>query len=106
MGIFGRKIQVFQALLEPSSTSVDVKEGSTLLQAALDAGINYPHRCRVGSCKSCKSFLIKGKIKELSDTAYVLSDEDIQAGAILACQTLLKSDIRVSVKLHSGGLAG
>lgn len=32
-----------------------VDEGNTILEAALDQGIDFPHGCRSGNCGACKS---------------------------------------------------
>ncbi len=86
--------------IHPSGVLLNVPRGQTILQAALDQGLAFPHNCRVGSCASCKCKLISGKIKELSDTAYVLSDQDMASGMILACQTTLSSDAVIEVTLE------
>lgn len=78
-----------------------VPPGETILQSALDQGISFPHNCRVGSCSTCKCKLVSGRVKELSDSAYVLSGEEIKSGMILACQTLLLSDAVIEVELES-----
>lgn len=95
------KTQDCSVEISPSGVSLRVPAGQTLLQAALDAGVDFPHNCRVGSCTTCKCRLVSGKIKELSDTAYVLDESDIARGVILACQTLLKSDAVIEVELES-----
>lgn len=77
--------------------TVDPKE--TLLQAALRQGIAFPHSCRVGGCAKCKCKLVEGKVKELTKTAYILSDEDLDQGYILACQSVPQSDIMIDVDL-------
>ena len=43
--------------------------------------------------------LIKGIIKPELDFSYVLDLEEIERGVGLACQTSLRSDIQVKVKL-------
>lgn len=103
-GLFSRK-GPFTANVSPSGETVTVEAGDNLLKAALDAGIPWPHNCRVGSCGECRSRLISGKIKELNDFAYVLSKEELDDGMILACQTCLRSDIEVEVSIDtSAGL--
>lgn len=94
MGLFktDTKAATYSLRIEPSGREIAVPRGDTVLQAALDQGIDMPHNCRVGSCTTCKCRLVSGRIKELSDTAYVLSDADMDAGMILACQTVLESD--------------
>ena len=68
-----------------------VNPKETLLQAALREGIDFPNSCRVGGCAACKCKLVDGKVKELTQTAYILSDEDLDAGMILACPGWMKS---------------
>lgn len=92
-----KKKTAFIAFLEPHGIELEVPRGKTILQAALEQGIALPHNCRVGSCTTCKCKLLKGKVKELTDSAYVLSLEDLDHGYVLACQSRLKSDVRVLV---------
>jgi len=103
-GFFKKNKGPFSATLRPSGQTITVKGGSSenLLKAALDAGIKWPYSCRVGSCGTCKCKLASGQIKPLNDFSYVLSGEELDAGYILACQTMLKSDIEVEVETLDG----
>ena len=56
----------------------------TLLQAAKNAGIDWPCDCKVGSCGSCRAKLISGKVKELTDFAYTL-DGDMLKRKLHSC---------------------
>lgn len=71
---------------------ITVEPDETLLQAALRQDITIPNICRVGGCGSCKCKLQKGQVQELTETAYLLSEDEIEDGYILACQSRLKSD--------------
>ena len=86
--------------INPGGASLTVSPGETILQAALDQGISFPHNCRVGSCATCKCRLVSGRVKELSDSGYVLSGEEIKSGMILACQALPVSDAVIEVNLE------
>ena len=77
--------------------SIEVSPEQTLLQAALAAGLPYPHNCRVGSCKTCKCRLLEGKVRQLTDTSYVFDASERKAGHILACQTRLLGDISIDI---------
>ncbi|MFA9219488.1 MAG: 2Fe-2S iron-sulfur cluster-binding protein, partial [Sphingomonadaceae bacterium] len=78
---------------------VDPKE--TVLQAALRHGIDFPHSCRVGGCATCKCRLLQGRVKELTRSSYVLSDQELDQGYILACQSVPQSDISLQVDLSA-----
>ena len=56
-----------------------VEKKETILTAALRQNINFPHSCRVGGCGSCKCKLLTGRVKELTEKAYLLSKEEINA---------------------------
>jgi CDP-4-dehydro-6-deoxyglucose reductase len=88
-----------RATIEPGGQTIAVAAGQKLLGAALEAGLDWPHDCRVGSCGTCRCRLRAGKIKPLSDFIYTLDARDIENGMILACQSLLKSDVVVEVAL-------
>jgi xylene monooxygenase electron transfer component len=98
---FGKAKKTHRVRLQPSGVELDVQPGDNLLKAGLAAGLGWPHDCRVGSCGTCKARLVDGKIKELSDFAYVLSGDELDKGMILACQTALQSDLVVEVALNT-----
>lgn len=84
--------------VSPSGDSFIVPSGQTILEAALDQGLAYPHDCTVGTCGSCKSLLTEGRVRALNDFGYTLSSDELAAGYILACQALPKDEItRVTV---------
>jgi CDP-4-dehydro-6-deoxyglucose reductase len=91
-----------RATLQPAGVTLEVARGQKLLTAALEAGLDWPHDCRVGSCGTCRCYLKKGKVKPLRDFIYTLELKDIQAGAILACQSLLTTDVTVEVDFGGG----
>lgn len=86
-----------------SEHELTVKAGQNLLAAGLAAGLDWPHDCKVGSCGTCRCFLKRGKIRPLSDFSYVLTPDQLDQGAILACQTALKSDVVIEVRLDEVG---
>lgn len=88
---------VHDVWIEERKCRVSVKRNQTLLQAALEANVDFPHLCRVGSCGTCKCRLVSGRVKMLTDTSYVLSAQDVRDGYILACQALVRSEARVSL---------
>jgi len=85
------KVHVRQA-----GRTIEVPEGRTILEVALDEGISYPHGCRSGRCGSCKSRLVTGAVDLLDHTRFALSDEEKAQGLILACRALPKTDAAVA----------
>jgi 3-phenylpropionate/trans-cinnamate dioxygenase ferredoxin reductase subunit len=83
---------------------VDPKE--TVLQAALRAGIDFPNSCRVGGCGTCRCKLASGQVKELTETGYLLTAEEIDQGYILACQSVPQTDVSVEVDLSRASARG
>lgn len=79
--------------------SITVEPGETVLQAALRHGIEFPSSCRVGGCGTCKCRLTAGTVKELTETGYLLTADEIDQGYILACQSVPRSDIGVALDL-------
>ena len=47
-----------------------------ILEAALDAGVPYPHGCGTGECGSCKSQLLGGDVTLDRYSPDALSDEE------------------------------
>jgi 3-phenylpropionate/trans-cinnamate dioxygenase ferredoxin reductase subunit len=81
--------------------TISVGPGETLLQAALRQGIEFPNSCRVGGCGTCKCKLTSGKVKELTETGYLLTADEIDQGYVLACQSVPQSDVGVAVDLST-----
>ncbi len=76
--------------------SIFVSGGETILAAALDAGIPYPHGCRSGRCGSCKSHLIGGAVDLLPHTPFALSPKERADGLILACRAQPLTDATIA----------
>lgn len=96
---FFAKPKAVSAQVNDMAITVQPKE--TLLQAALRQGIDFPHSCRVGGCATCKCRLLEGKVRELTETGYILSDAELDQGYILACQSVPRTDVRIQVDLSA-----
>ena len=101
--LFARKPVSHAVRLAPSGETFTAAPKETLLQAALNQGLAFPHSCRAGGCGSCKCRLVKGKVKELTDKSYLLSAEEIRDNYVLACQSIPQSDVEVEVVLGTAG---
>lgn len=74
---------------------IEARRG-TILDAALAAGVPYPHGCRSGECGSCKSRLIAGEVVRDPCAPEALSREEERQGLFLACRTRARSDVQVA----------
>lgn len=61
-------------------------DGSTLLDAAEEAGLDLPYSCRGGVCSTCRTRVLQGSVDMLENTS--LDDWEIENGYVLACQAV------------------
>lgn len=84
--------KTYRVVLRSLGRTIEVPEGKTLLDAALDAEIAYPHSCCAAECSTCLSLLVAGSIREEVDTSHLIGPAQKQAGYFLACQAHPTSD--------------
>lgn len=70
---------------------IEVKENELLMDASLRQGVNLPVDCREGVCATCRGLCESGEVELDYVDEEALSEKEIGAGHILACQTRLKS---------------
>jgi len=89
----------------PMNREVIIKKGSTLLDAAREAGIRLENICGgKGQCGKCKVILNKGDTKILPEydvRMKFLSDREFSEGYRLACRTIALSNCDVTVPTES-----
>lgn len=71
---------------------LDVPSGTSILEAALDKGIDLPHDCKLGVCMTCPAKLVSGSIDQ---TGSMLSDDVEEKGFALLCMACPQSDVEV-----------
>jgi len=65
--------------------------GKAILDAAMDAGVDAPFSCKGAVCATCRAKLVEGKVD--MDLNYALTDEEVEEGYILTCQSHPKTPI-------------
>jgi 3-phenylpropionate/trans-cinnamate dioxygenase ferredoxin reductase subunit len=78
--------------------SISVAPRETLLEAALRQGVAFPSSCRVGGCATCKCRVTAGRVQERTESAYILSAPEVEAGFVLGCQAVPLTDVTVEVE--------
>lgn len=63
----------------------EVEPDETVLTAAMREGYDPPFSCQIGACSTCRAKLISGKV--LMDERDSLTDDEIEDGFILTCQS-------------------
>ena len=74
-----------------------VDDGNTILESALDQGIDFPHGCRTGNCGACKSRKKSGEIEMSPFSEFALDEEEEKQGLILACRSVPWSDCEIEI---------
>ena len=76
--------------------AVEVIRGKSILEAALDSGIDLSYSCQTGSCTICKATLINGEVKKIGDEKmdHELRDDE----RLLCCSYPLSDDIKFKVQ--------
>ncbi len=70
-----------------------IKDGETILKAALSSGINLSHSCSNGQCGKCEAKLVEG------DAFDGVSKFSIVDGtAILTCCSIVNSDVIIEAE--------
>lgn len=79
--------------VEPLGVSFTVKEGQSVLDAALEAKILLPYSCRGGTCSSCMAKVISGQFDAGPAPEQILMPEELAAGYSLMCQAHPSTDL-------------
>jgi len=70
-------------------------EGTTILDSAIDNGINFAHSCKNGRCGICKTTLTKGEIEEIRNQTALVGGTNKE---FLSCCCIPKTDITIDAK--------
>lgn len=91
-----KKTPVYQMHL--NGNNIPVRQGQSLLQAALEHNIQIQSGCKVGNCGLCKCRLLAGSVQPLPDADNAALDATEQhSGLILACQNTAQSNLWLEV---------
>lgn len=92
--VAARAFKVTVQNLDGTSSVLDVNDGETILEAAMDAGVDLPHDCKMGVCMTCPARVVSG---EVDQSAGMLDDEVQEKGYALTCVSTPLSDCTIKV---------
>lgn len=73
-------------ILDDEEITFKLEEGQTILDGALDQGLDAPYSCQGGICSSCVGRITKGSAKMKRNA--ILVDSEIEEGLTLTCQAV------------------
>lgn len=71
--------------IENTGHQFEVRPSQTVLEAAIEAGINLPYGCRNGACGACKGKVLSGKVMHDDYQGNALTDAELASGQALFC---------------------
>jgi len=76
-----------------SARTFETVAAETVLDAALRAGLDVPHRCMGGNCGACRARLLEGEVDYPHGRPLGLADAETADGLVLLCQAHARSDL-------------
>ncbi|MAZ02880.1 MAG: phenylacetic acid degradation protein [Sneathiella sp.] len=75
-----------KVILGGRKTDIEVAEdGVSILDRALQEGLDLPYACKGGVCSTCRAKVLQGKVE--MDINYALEDDEVAEGYVLTCQS-------------------
>lgn len=98
-------LETYEITLEPSGKTITVKEGQTILDAAIRNGIQVAYGCRHGSCSACKCQVLEGDYEIMDRVSeYSLMSFEREEGFTLMCSTMAESELVIEVEEEESDL--
>ena len=92
------RLKEFEVTLAGSAKSFRVREGESVLAAALRQGVMLPYSCKNGTCGSCKGLIESGEVHYPFHPPLALERADFAAGYALLCQAEPIEDLVLRVR--------
>ena len=90
----------YQVHFSPDDVTTQAEDGDNLIQTAMRAGVHVNASCGgAGVCGKCRVILEEGELE--SPRTDKLSEADYAKGYRLACQSLIRGDVKIRVPVES-----
>jgi ring-1,2-phenylacetyl-CoA epoxidase subunit PaaE len=79
-----------EVVLDGKSHAMGMNDEDTVLDVALDQGLDLPYACKGGVCCTCRAKVVEGKVS--MDKNYTLEQWEIDKGFVLTCQARCQTE--------------
>ena len=90
----------YSITIEPIGQTVEIRDGQTVLDACLRAGVWLPHACCHGLCATCKVQVLDGACDLGEASNFALMDFERDENKILACCATPQSDLVIEADIE------
>jgi CDP-4-dehydro-6-deoxyglucose reductase len=91
-------VKQFKVSIATNGKTFGVREGESILTAALRHGVMLPYSCKNGTCGSCKGVVESGEVHYPFHPPLALERSDIADGFALMCQAEPVEDLVINVR--------
>jgi CDP-4-dehydro-6-deoxyglucose reductase len=91
-------LKKFAVTISNSGKQFTVREGESILGAALRQGVMLPYSCKNGTCGSCKGVVEQGEVHYPFHPPLALEKSDFAEGCALFCQAEPVEDLVIRVR--------
>ncbi len=86
----------YRITIGSSGVTFEANRGETILEAAENAGLDFPYGCRRGMCGTCVARVTRGEVRMPGEDLFGLMDDERERGYILMCSTYAASDLELA----------
>jgi len=91
-------VKQFKVRIVTSGKTFQVREGESILTAALRQGVMLPYSCKNGTCGSCKGVVQSGEVHYPFHPPMALERSEMAEGYALMCQAEPVEDLLIDVR--------
>jgi CDP-4-dehydro-6-deoxyglucose reductase len=96
--VVNEDMKSFDVKLAGSDRAFTVRQGESILTAALRQGVMLPYSCKNGTCGSCKGLVLEGEVHYPFHPPMALQRTDFANGFALMCQAEPMEDLQIKVR--------